>query len=87
MRGHSIGPVEIAGRTSTPLEFQQIAEYIPGLAITYVKGHAGHPLNECADSLAKLALCTSRGMVDQARAAEIAPDWARRNLEAYRPGR
>lgn len=71
------------GNTPALVELQQIAEYTPGLTFTHVKGHAGHPLNEAADSLAKLALRCSKGVVDRNRAAELAPDWARQNLKAW----
>ncbi|MER6572608.1 RNase H family protein [Streptomyces sp. NPDC001093] len=71
-------------RQPTLVELQQMAEYTPGLTFTHVKGHVGHPLNEAADSLAKLALRCSKGVVDRGRAAELAPEWAQQNLKAWR---
>jgi len=59
-----------SGQQPALVELQQIAEYTPGLAFTHIKGYAGHPLNEAADSLAKLALRCSRGLMDRDRVAE-----------------
>lgn len=43
-----------------------------------VYGHAGHPLNETADSLAKLGLRYTRGWTDKDQARELSSQWARR---------
>ncbi|MEO3978798.1 RNase H family protein, partial [Streptomyces sp. CAU 1734] len=71
------------GRPPALILLQQIAEYTPNLIFTHVKAHAGHPLNECADSLAKLGLRVSKGMLDAASARELAPTWAAANLARH----
>lgn len=72
-----------SGNRPALLDLQQIVEYTPGLTFAHVKGHAGHPLNEAADSLAKLALRCSKGTVDKRCAADLAPKWAQRDLKAW----
>jgi hypothetical protein len=55
---------------------------MPGLRPEHVKGHAGHPLNETADSLASIARRRVTEVFDSpARAASLAEaflrDWHR----------
>lgn len=51
-----------------------------------LKGHAGHPLNETADSLAKLGLRTTRGWNGARQARGLASAWARRGHAEYLAG-
>lgn len=61
------------GRKASPLKLQSLAEYIPHLTFVHEKAHAGHPLNEAADSLAKLGLRCVRGTVSRTELARLIP--------------
>ncbi|MFD3565748.1 hypothetical protein [Streptomyces sp. NPDC058667] len=71
------------GRTPTLLKLQMIAEYTPGLTFVHEKAHVGHPLNEAADSLAKLGLRCLRGIVPASEVSRLVPLWATNALDAY----
>ena len=73
------------GKQPTLAKLQQQVASTKNLRWSHVKGHSGHPLNECADSLAKLALRCCRGQIDRDQAKALAPQWAERNLKAVRP--
>lgn len=47
------------------------------------RGHEGHPLNEFADSAAKLALRTETGDAARSEASQLAPSWAQARLEEW----
>ncbi|MEV6763715.1 hypothetical protein AB0N16_24375 [Streptomyces sp. NPDC051105] len=57
------------GRRPSLVKLQLLAEYTPHLTFVYEKAHAGHPLNEAADSLAKLgcAACAAPSRVPNSR--------------------
>jgi ribonuclease HI len=71
------------GRPPTLLKLQMIAEYTPGLTFVHEKAHVGHPLNEAADSLAKLGLRCLRGIVPASEVSRLVPLWATNALDAY----
>ncbi|MGW9437238.1 hypothetical protein [Streptomyces sp. NPDC055607] len=71
------------GRTPTLLKLQMIAEYTTGLTFVHEKAHVGHPLNEAADSLAKLGLRCLRGIVPASEVPRLVPLWATNALDAY----
>ncbi|KWW97773.1 hypothetical protein C3Y87_19890 [Carbonactinospora thermoautotrophica] len=48
--------------------------------VEWVKGHAGHPLNELADSMAKPALRTLDGYFSRGEAVDLARRYAHRAL-------
>ncbi|MCP9209699.1 ribonuclease HI [Streptomyces cucumeris] len=50
------------------------------ITVRLVRGHAGHPLNETADSLAKLGLRTLRGWCGTTEARSLAHQWVTRGL-------
>ncbi|WP_129840384.1 hypothetical protein [Streptomyces sp. RFCAC02] len=71
------------GRTPTLLKPQMIAEYTPGLTFVHEEAHVGDPLNEPADSLAKLGLRCLRGIVPASEVSRLVPLWATNALDAY----
>lgn len=70
------------GRQPTLVKLQLLAEYTPHLAFVHEKAHAGHPLNEAADSLAKLGLRCVRGVVPPTELARLVQLWATGALAA-----
>lgn len=75
------------GRRPSLVKLQMYAEYTPGLTFVHEKAHVGNPLNEAADSLAKLGLRSVRGMVPAAEIPRLVPLWASGALAEYRRGR
>ena len=75
------------GRRPSLVKLQMYAEYTPSLAFIHEKAHVGNPLNEAADSLAKLGLRCVRGMVPTAEIPRLVPLWASGALAEYRRGR
>ncbi|MFJ8677310.1 RNase H family protein [Streptomyces sp. NPDC093589] len=57
------------------------------LSFGHEKAHAGHPLNETADSLAKLGLRTLRGAVPRTELPRLVTLWAERALADFRSAR
>lgn len=60
---------------------QDIVKDTPRLRFEHQKGHAGHPMNETADSLAKLAFRYSRGQMPKADVPVIATQWCEKRLD------
>jgi hypothetical protein len=56
---------------------------VPTLSFRLVRGHNGHPLNETADSLAKLGLRHGRAVIKTDDAKRLAPLWAQRGHADY----
>jgi ribonuclease HI len=82
-RGYSI--FRISGNKPS---LQELAEYVRReqdlVRFRWLRGHTGHPLNETADSLAKLGLRTVRHAYDKSEVRRLAPLWAQRTLKDYR---
>ncbi|MEU6654939.1 hypothetical protein ABZ904_37385 [Streptomyces sp. NPDC046900] len=72
------------GRKPRLVKLQMLAEYTPNLTFVHEKAHAGHPLNEAADSLAKLGLRCLRGTVPRTELPRLVPLWATGALADYR---
>ncbi|MFI2301195.1 hypothetical protein ACH5AL_20450 [Actinacidiphila glaucinigra] len=72
------------GRTPTLLRLQMLVEYTPHLTFVHEKAHVGNPLNEAADSLAKLGLRCVRGQVSTTELPRLVPLWASGALAEYR---
>lgn len=72
------------GRKASLVKLQMLAEYTPDLTFAHEKAHAGHPLNEAADSLAKLGLRCLRGTVPRAELPRLVPLWATGALTDFR---
>lgn len=47
------------------------------------RGHEGHPLNEFADSAAKLALRVESGEAGRSEASQLPPSWAQARLKEW----
>jgi hypothetical protein len=75
------------GRRPSLVTLQSLAEHTPDLTFVHEKAHAGHPLNEAADSLAKLGLRCVRGAVPPAELRRLVPLWAAGALADYRRSR
>ncbi|MEV4788562.1 hypothetical protein AB0K53_24460 [Streptomyces tuirus] len=75
------------GRRPSLVKLQMYAEYTPGLTFVHEKAHVGNPLNEAADSLAKLGLRSLRGRVPATEIPRLVPLWASGALAEYRRGR
>jgi ribonuclease HI len=75
------------GRTPTLARLQMLVEYTPNLTFVHEKAHVGNPLNEAADSLAKLGLRAVGGKVPVDRIPRLVPLWATGALGDYRGGR
>ncbi|MET7921552.1 hypothetical protein ABZU45_38220 [Streptomyces avermitilis] len=75
------------GRQPCLVKLQLLAEYTPHLTFVHEKAHAGHPLNEAADSLAKLGLRCVRGAVPRTELPRLVPLWASGALADYRRSR
>ncbi|MGW1976719.1 RNase H family protein [Streptomyces sp. NPDC001889] len=58
--------------------------HAPLITFAHEKAHAGHPLNEVADSLAKLGLRTLRGTVPRTELPRLVTLWADRTLADFR---
>ncbi|WP_330247288.1 hypothetical protein OHA33_34030 [Streptomyces sp. NBC_00562] len=71
------------GRKPSLFQLQLFAEYTPGLTFVHEKAHVGHPLNEAADSLAKLGLRCVRGTVPRTELPRLVPLWASGALADY----
>jgi ribonuclease HI len=71
------------GERPSLLKLQMLAEYTPHLRFRHEKAHVGHPLNETADSLAKLGLRCIRGRVPESELPRLVPLWAAGALEEY----
>jgi ribonuclease HI len=56
----------------------------PEIDYTWQPGHVGHPLNECADSLAKLAMRMGTGSVPPNEMTALPPQWATARLGDYK---
>ncbi|MGW0663183.1 hypothetical protein [Streptodolium elevatio] len=65
-------------------QLQMVAEYTPNLTFVHEKAHTGNPLNETADSLAKLGLRAVSGRAAGADILGLLALWAAGGLEAYR---
>lgn len=63
---------------------QMLVEFTPGLTFVHEKGHAGHPLNETADSLAKMGLRCVRGYVSAELVEPLMLRWAEGGLAEFR---
>ncbi|WP_406725119.1 hypothetical protein WJ438_11270 [Streptomyces sp. GD-15H] len=74
------------GRRPSLVKLQMYAEYTPGLTFVHEKAHVGNPLNEAADSLAKLGLRSLRGRVPVTEIPRLVPLWASGALTEYRRG-
>ncbi|MDX2850936.1 hypothetical protein PV342_21210 [Streptomyces sp. PA03-3a] len=61
-----------------------LVEYTPHLTFVHEKAHVGNPLNEAADSLAKLGLRCVRGQVSTTELPRLVPLWASGALAEYR---
>ncbi|MFJ8232578.1 RNase H family protein [Streptomyces sp. NPDC094448] len=72
------------GRRPSLLQLQMCVEYTPNLTFVHEKAHVGNPLNEAADSLAKLGLRTVRGTVPPDEVPRLVPLWAAAALDEYR---
>ncbi|MFI9615371.1 hypothetical protein ACIHCM_27460 [Streptomyces sp. NPDC052023] len=72
------------GRRASLVTLQMYAQYTPGLAFFHEKAHVGNPLNEAADSLAKLGLRSLHGMVPVTEIPQLVPLWASGALAEYR---
>ncbi|MGW0633129.1 hypothetical protein [Streptomyces sp. NPDC002758] len=72
------------GQAPTLARLQMLIEYTPGLAFVHEKAHVGNPLNEAADSLAKLGLRTVNGKVLVDEIPGLVPLWAARALDEHR---
>jgi ribonuclease HI len=72
-----------SGNASSLERLQALVQGRPGLAFKHEKGHAGHALNEAADSLAKLGLRASCGKVAKAEVARLAEFYAAQRLRDY----
>ncbi|MET8129007.1 hypothetical protein [Streptomyces sp. NPDC005231] len=70
------------GRQPTLVKLQLLAEHTPHLTFVHEKAHAGHPLNEAADSLAKLGLRCARAAPSRAPNSRA---WFRCGLQAPSP--
>lgn len=57
------------------------------LTFSFEKGHAGHVLNEAADSLAKLGLRCAKGYFAPEKFPDLARQYAAQDLAAYRTER
>ncbi|KWX02270.1 hypothetical protein TH66_11055 [Carbonactinospora thermoautotrophica] len=69
------------GRTPTLVKLsRKLASNPRRYKVEWVKGHAGHPLNEVADSMAKLALRTLNGYFSWEEAIGLARRYAHRTL-------
>lgn len=55
----------------------------PMISFRLVVGHSGHPLNETADSMAKLGLRFGRGQIDRKDVRRLVPMWAERGHADY----
>ncbi|MGW3458403.1 hypothetical protein ACWDE9_02025 [Streptomyces olivaceoviridis] len=75
------------GRRPSLVKLRMYAEYTPDLTFVHEKAHVGNPLNEAADSLAKLGLRSLRGGVPVAEIPRLVPLWASGALAEYRRGR
>ncbi|MFJ5559512.1 hypothetical protein ACIQCD_19405 [Streptomyces sp. NPDC093250] len=75
------------GRRPSLVKLQMYAEYTTGLTFVHEKAHVGNPLNEAADSLAKLGLRSLRGRVPATEIPRLVPLWASGALAEYRRGR
>ena len=62
---------------------QTVALRATTLTFRHEQGHAGNTLNEAADTLAKLALRCSNGLIPQDLPAGLARRYAEQNLAAY----
>lgn len=71
------------GRSPSLAKLQMYAEYTPELTFAHEKAHVGHPLNEGADSLAKLGLRSLRGAVPASEILRLVPLWASGALTEY----
>ncbi|WP_431983801.1 RNase H family protein [Streptomyces qinglanensis] len=65
----------------------RVQQAAPLLTFVHEKAHVGHPLNEVADSLAKLGLRTLRGDVPRGELPRLVALWTERTLADYRPAR
>jgi hypothetical protein len=72
------------GNPSTLVLLQRLVPLHPALEFRHVRAHVGDPLNEGADSLARLALRVSRGVVDAAAVRELPARWAAARLAERR---
>lgn len=70
--------VRSQGRVPTLVALSRKVSRLQEISFRLVPGHTGHPLNETADSLAKLGLRFSKGMVEKAVVGRLAPQWAAR---------
>lgn len=61
------------GRMPTLMKLQMLAEYTPDLTFVHEKAHVGNPLNEAADSLAKLGLRAIHGKVPASEIPRLIP--------------
>ncbi|MFE7235070.1 hypothetical protein ACFVAF_31465 [Streptomyces sp. NPDC057596] len=74
------------GRRPSLVKLQMYAEYTPNLTFVHEKAHVGNPLNEAADSLAKLGLRSVHGTVPVTEIPRLVPLWASGALAEYRRG-
>ncbi|MGV9322138.1 RNase H family protein [Streptomyces sp. NPDC003660] len=76
-------PWRFSGNKPTLYQLHDIITHTPTLSFRHQRGHVGHPLNEAADSLAKLALRFSKGGLERAAVEELAPRWAERAVSDF----
>ncbi len=90
--GHEVMPggynlTRAGGRESTLGRLARRAlESGDRITVQWVPGHAGHPLNECADALAKMARAWATGRIDKDTAAGDAARVVRAALALYGAG-
>jgi ribonuclease HI len=65
-------------------DFAVLVAAHPEITYLWQPGHIGHPLNECADSLAKLAMRMGTDNVQPADISALPPQWARARLGDYK---
>lgn len=72
------------GRTAALVTLAHTLRDHPEVTVERITGHAGHPLNETADSLCKLGLRTmSAGWNDRKQARHLAAQWAQRGYDEH----
>lgn len=65
-------------------DFAALVAAHPEITYLWQPGHIGHPLNECADSLAKLAMRMGTDNVQPVDITALPPQWARARLGDFK---
>lgn len=71
------------GTVPTLVALSRKVRRLQEISFRLVPGHTGHPLNEAADSLAKLGLRQKKGVVSQGVVHRFAPQWAARAADDF----